>query len=155
MGVAAAMKRLHFEAEILVNAGLKSMVEQPSSDSASPKQIPFAEKASRMNQLKTTLTGASLEGLNESLALCLRRRGIAYEFANLISYSSHEQYAEKLLRRLSMEAPPNFSQTTDPTTVEGRPASIHLPQCHCQGHQAGSCIGSTIGQRVDECFERL
>lgn len=47
-----------------------------------------------------------------NLALCLRRRGIAYEFANLISYSAHEQYAEKLLRHLSMDAPPNFAQTT-------------------------------------------
>lgn len=65
MGVAAAMKRLHFEAEILVTAGLKSMVEQPTTESAAPEQIPFAEKISRMNQLKTVLVGVSLEGQNE------------------------------------------------------------------------------------------
>ena len=178
MGVAAAMKRLHFEAEILVTAGLKSMVEQPTAESAAPKQIPFAEKISRMNQLKTVLVGVSLEGQNEpsnalieeccqqfesrvlkyvepakcgsreseivsgksdkklridgtnltvketktnpdeavntaySLSLCFRRRGIAYEFANLISYSAHELYVEKLLRHLSTDAPPNYTQTT-------------------------------------------
>lgn len=178
IGVAAAMKRLHFEAEILVTAGLKAMVEQPTAESATPKQIPFAEKVSRMNQLKATLVGITLEGQNEpanalieeccqqfetrvlkyiepakcgsreseivsgktdkklridgasltvketktnpdeavntaySLAMCFRRRGIAYEFANLISYSAHEQYVEKLLRHLSLEPPPNYSQTT-------------------------------------------
>ena len=172
------MKRLHFEAEILVTAGPKSMVEQPTAESAAPKQIPFAEKISMMNQLKTVLVGVSLEGQNEpsnalieecrqqfesrvlkyiepakcgsreseivsgksdktlridgtnltvketktnpneavntaySLSLCFRRRGIAYEFANLISYSAHEQYVEKLLRHLSTDAPPNYSQTT-------------------------------------------
>lgn len=72
MGVAAAMKRLHFEAEILVTAGLKSMVEQPSSDSAAPKQIPFAEKGQRSFQENLTRSFAPMV----QTSLSKRRRRI-------------------------------------------------------------------------------
>ena len=46
------------------------------------------------------------------LAQCLRRRGLAYDFAGLISFQAHEKYVEKLLRHLSIEAPPGFHSTT-------------------------------------------
>lgn len=45
------------------------------------------------------------------LASCLRRRGIAYDFANLINFQSHDRYVEKLLRHLSIEPPPGFQAT--------------------------------------------
>lgn len=34
------------------------------------------------------------------LMQCMRRRAVAYEFANLISFVEHERYIDKLLRRL-------------------------------------------------------
>ena len=46
------------------------------------------------------------------LALCLRRRGLAYEFANLISYGVHEKYVEQLLRHLHIDPPPGYAATT-------------------------------------------
>ena len=46
------------------------------------------------------------------LAQCLRRRGLAYDSAGLITFQSHEKYSEKLLHHLSIEAPPRFHSTT-------------------------------------------
>ena len=43
---------------------------------------------------------------------CFRRRAVAYEFAYLISYNAQEVYVQKLFKHLSLEAPPNFAQTT-------------------------------------------
>ena len=37
MGASAAIRRLHFESEVIVTASLKAMVENPASDSAQPK----------------------------------------------------------------------------------------------------------------------
>jgi hypothetical protein len=47
-----------------------------------------------------------------NLATCLRRRGIAYDFANLISFRAHELYVERLLRHLSLEPPPAYQHVT-------------------------------------------
>eukprot|EP00435_Cladocopium_sp_Y103_P022983 s4341_g5.t1 len=46
------------------------------------------------------------------LQQCLRRRATAYEFASLISFSAHEKYIDKLLRRLHTEPPPNYQATS-------------------------------------------
>ena len=37
------------------------------------------------------------------LQQCLKRRAVAYEFAGLISYRTHEQYIDNFLRRLGAE----------------------------------------------------
>lgn len=42
------------------------------------------------------------------LSQCLKRRGLAYEFAYLISFRAHELYTEKLLKHLSVEPPMGF-----------------------------------------------
>ena len=47
LGAVAAVRRLHFEAEIVVTATLRSSVEQPS-DSSTPKPLPHAERTARM-----------------------------------------------------------------------------------------------------------
>ena len=46
------------------------------------------------------------------LQRCFRRRGLAYEFAGLISFTAHERYVEALMRHLTLEPPPNFQQVT-------------------------------------------
>ena len=46
------------------------------------------------------------------LSQCLKRRGLAYEFANLISFRAHELYTEKLLKHLNVEPPIGFQAAT-------------------------------------------
>ena len=170
MGAAAAVRRLHYECEVIMTSTIRSTVETP--DSSTPKAIPFAEKTARMEQIRLRLQGLNITGVGEpshslldecahqfetrvlkyleparctsreneitsgrtdkklkldagslsikesksvpdeavsttyNLAACLRRRGIAYDFANLINFRSHELYVEKLLRHLSLEPPP-------------------------------------------------
>ena len=178
IGGTAAVRRLHFEAEIILTASLKASVEQPASDSSTPKPTPLAERNARMTQLKNDLAGVLIEGIGEpshslvdecnhqyetrtlryieparchsremevltvrndkvlkinanmlsvketktlpdesvttayQLALCFKRRAIAYDFANLISFTAHERYTASLMHHLSMEPPPNFQRTT-------------------------------------------
>eukprot|EP00435_Cladocopium_sp_Y103_P026152 s3258_g6.t1 len=136
-----------------------------------PKAVPFAEKAARLQQLRERFQGLNIQGAGEPsssqfetrvlkhieaqrctsreveiqsglsgkklkldagtlaiketrevpdeaisttfhLAMCLRRRGLAYEFANLISFRVHELYTERLLKHLSTEPPVGFQATT-------------------------------------------
>ena len=65
IGGTAAVRRLHFEAEIILTAALKASVEQPSSDSSTPKPTPIAERNARMTQFKTDLAGVLIEGVGE------------------------------------------------------------------------------------------
>lgn len=174
LGASAAVKRLHFESEVILTSIMRAAVEQPVSEHGTPKPVPYAEKTLRMDQLKRTLVGIEIEGVHEpaqslldetchqydtrvlryieaakclsreneitnskvdkklrldatSLTIketktspdentstafhvmqCLRRRGLAYEFANLISYTAHERYINRLMRHLSIDAPPGF-----------------------------------------------
>lgn len=63
MGEAAAVRRLHFEAEIIITASLKAAVENPTFDTSKP--IPPAEKNARMRNLRANLTGVNIEGAME------------------------------------------------------------------------------------------
>ena len=65
MGATAAVRRLHFEAEIVLTATLKSQVEGTDRDAAGPKPLPFAERISRMETLQRRLPGLNLQGPNE------------------------------------------------------------------------------------------
>ena len=178
IGGTASMRRLHFESEIILTASLKASIEQPSTDSSTPKPTPIAERNARMTQLRNELSGVLIEGVGEpshslvdecnhqyetktlryieparchsremevltvkndkvlkinantlsvketktlpdeavttayQLAQCFKRRAIAYDFANLISFTAHERYTESLMHHLSMEPPPNFQHTT-------------------------------------------
>ena len=177
IGAMAALRRLHFESEVVVTASLKAMVEQPS-DSQTAKTIPYAERVVRMDRLKATLQGIVIEGHSEpsqalldeccqqydqrilrymepakctsrqsevlsnkvekklklntnnmtlqetktvpdadsstafSLMQCFRRRGLAYDFAQLISFRAHEKYVDTLFKHLSAEPPPNYVATS-------------------------------------------
>ena len=176
MGAAAAVRRLHYECEVIMTSTIRSTVETP--DSSTPKAFPFAEKTARMDQIKLRLQGLNIAGTGEpshalldacahqfetrvlkylepakctsreneitagrtdkklkldagslsikesktmadetvpttyNLATCLRRRGIAYDFASLMSFRAHELYVERLLRHLSLEPPPSYQHVT-------------------------------------------
>ena len=85
LGALAAVRRLHFEAEIVLTATLRSSVEQPSESSA-PKPLPFAERTARMNQLKGELPGLNLTSLNEPAQALLDKCVFQYEH-RLLRYS--------------------------------------------------------------------
>ncbi len=53
------------------------------------------------------------QGLNELQTYeALRRRGIAYEFADMISWNTHERYLTKLFSHLRKEAPQHYVSPT-------------------------------------------
>eukprot|EP00435_Cladocopium_sp_Y103_P041876 s526_g11.t1 len=194
VGALAAIRRLHFEAEIVVTSTLKASVESPQ-ESTTPRPLPQAERNARMRQLKQQFTGLNLEGLNEpsqalidecchqnesrvlryiepakcnsresevavgrtdrklriesntlsvkeakttpdedvttsyKLQQCMRRRAVAYEFASLISFSAHEKYIDKLLRRLNADPPPNYQATSMSQILRAdREVWVHMSQ---------------------------
>ena len=63
MGVMSALRRLHFESEIILTATLRSAVESP--DSSTPRVMPFAERNARLDQLRTRFTGLNIHGAGE------------------------------------------------------------------------------------------
>lgn len=65
IGGAAALRRLHFESEIILTASLKASIEQPTSDSSMPKPTPIAERNARLTQLRNEFTGVLIEGVGE------------------------------------------------------------------------------------------
>lgn len=65
VGELASVKRLVFECQAFTLQVLKSAIEAPGSDSATPKKIPPAEKEARLVSLKAKVTGLLLEGVNE------------------------------------------------------------------------------------------
>ena len=194
LGAVAAVRRLHFEAEIVVTSILRSSVGQPSESSA-PKPLPHAERTARMRQLQGQFPGLNLVGLNEpaqalldecvfqyehrllryiepakcnsreaevmagksdrklrieanslsvreskntpdedvsnayKLQQCLRRRAVAYGFAGLISFAVHEQYIDRLMRRLNTEPPSNYQATSLNQILRAdREVWVHLSQ---------------------------
>ena len=78
MGAIAAARRLHFEAEIVLTATLRSSVDQPS-DSSTPKPLPFAERVARMEQLRGQFPGLNISGLNEPAQALLDECVFQYE----------------------------------------------------------------------------
>ena len=65
IGATASVRRLHFEAEVIVTASLKAAVEAPTSESVTPKAIPFAERSARLAHIRAKLPGLYLEGPGE------------------------------------------------------------------------------------------
>ena len=178
MGLTAGLRRLHFEAEIILTSVLKASIEEPVGETAAPKSTPVAERNARLRQMRGDLPGILIEGEGEpshllvdecvhqhetkllryiepakchsrdsevansktekklkvdantlairesksipdesilnayNLQRCLKRRGLAYHFAGLISFSAHERYVEALMRHLTLEPPPNFQAVT-------------------------------------------
>ena len=216
MGAVAAVKRLHFESEIVLTSMMRSAVEQPLSDSSSPKPIPYAEKTMRLERLKRTLNGIQIEGIyepaqslldecchqhdtrvlkyleparcasreleithskvdkrlkldNNTLAIkeskttpdenvstafhvlqCFKRRAIAYEFAGLISFDSHERCINKLMKHLSIDPPPHYQAVSLTQVLRAdREVFVYCSQ-NCQDIRADAA-----GQRpLDAMLER-
>jgi len=59
LGALAALRRLHFEAEIIFTATLKSSAEHPQ-DASTPKPLPFAERTARLSRPRGAVGIAAL-----------------------------------------------------------------------------------------------
>ncbi len=57
MGLTAGLRRLHFEAEIILTSVLKASIEEPVGESAAPKSTPVAERNARIRQMRNDLPG--------------------------------------------------------------------------------------------------
>ena len=64
LGAISALRRLHFEAEIIITSTFRASVEQPS-ESSTPKPLPHAERSARTQQIKTQFPGLNVSGVNE------------------------------------------------------------------------------------------
>ena len=62
------------------------------------------------------------------LRYCLSRRGLALEQANVLSYSNHNKWMEKLLTSRLETAPPVFAKVTF-QQLDGRPCDNHFEAC--------------------------
>jgi len=65
MGLTAGLRRLHFEAEIILTSVLKASIEEPVSESSTPKPTPVAERNARLKKMRTDLPGVLIEGAGE------------------------------------------------------------------------------------------
>ena len=63
MGAAAALRRLHFEAEVVLTSTIRASVE--TAETGIPKPVPFAEKAARLEELRMRFTGLNIHGTGE------------------------------------------------------------------------------------------
>ena len=79
----ALIKRITFEAQTYLVAFLRQGVEQ--QDDTLPKKIPFAERQTRMDALKTRLTGVAIKGELEPAHVVLERACQMYD-QNIIKY---------------------------------------------------------------------
>jgi hypothetical protein len=64
LGAFAALRRLPFEAEIIVTSTWRASVEQPP-ESSTPKPLPYAERSARMQQIRTQFPVLNVSGVNE------------------------------------------------------------------------------------------
>jgi hypothetical protein len=110
LGAVSVLRRLHFEAEIIVTSTFRASVERPSESSA-PKPLPHAERAARLSQIKTQFPGLNMSGVNEPAQALLDE--CVFQFENrLIRYiepakcnsRESEVMAGKSDRKLRIEA---------------------------------------------------
>ncbi|CAJ1376967.1 unnamed protein product [Effrenium voratum] len=113
-GPLASARRLHFEAEVVVTASLKASIEGASD--SQPKKITYAEKSSRMQQVKRELQGAVVEGVlepsDEVLEICVHQ----YETRTL-------QYVEAA------------KCTSRDMELTGKAATVGFEYADCEGEQ--------------------
>ena len=104
----ALIKRITFEAQTYLVAFLRQGVEQ--QDDTLPKKIPFAERQTRMDALKTRLTGVAIKGELEPAHVVLERACQMYD-QNIIKYlepsvcisRTYEIQGSKQTRELAFE----------------------------------------------------
>lgn len=134
MGELAALRRLHFESDIIVTAALKASVESP--DQTVPKQIPFAERTARTNELRLRLQGIDITGINEpSFALldeCCQQHDLrVLKYVEPARCTSREIEISHTKSTKKLKLDTNSLTVTETKSVpdESISATYHLAQC--------------------------
>ncbi|CAL1140094.1 unnamed protein product [Cladocopium goreaui] len=99
---AALLRRLLFESYTLTATELKRKADNTESDA--PKKLPIQEIAARFTAIEKKLQPLKIE----SVMNAMRRRGIAYELANLMSFEKRELIVNMLFAELQREPMDGF-----------------------------------------------
>eukprot|EP00434_Breviolum_minutum_P046318 symbB.v1.2.041816.t1/scaffold8689.1/size5366/1 len=90
MGLTVGLRRLHFEAEIVLTSVLKASIEEPVGETAAPKSTPLAERNARLRQMRADLPGILIEGeggvkpLDTALMDALKDYSTAFHLLRLV-----------------------------------------------------------------------
>eukprot|EP00435_Cladocopium_sp_Y103_P030754 s2321_g7.t1 len=115
VGGVAALKRLLFESQTQLLADLKDKILNP--EPASARRVPAAERDARLANLRARLIGVDRESDHEAAVQssyqaieALKRRGLALEFAGVMSYVNHERYVQLLFAHLNRDPPAGYNR---------------------------------------------
>lgn len=165
LGAVSSLRRLHFEAEIIVTSTFRASVEQPS-DSATPKPLPHAERIARLQQLKTQYPGLNMTGVNEPAQALLDECVFQFEH-RLLRYiepakcnsREAEVMAGKSDRRLRIEANSLSVKESRTTPEEDVGTAYKLQQClrrRALGYEFANLISFQCHERyIDRLMRRL
>ena len=134
MGALSALKRLHFESEVILTSTLRASVETP--ESSTPKPLPFAERTSRMEALRRKYTGINIHGVGEpSQALVdeichqFEARTLRHVEAARCTSRETEIQAGKSEKKLKLDVGSLAVKETHSTPDETVSTTYNLAQC--------------------------
>jgi len=165
LGAVSALRRLHFEAEIIVTSTFRAAVEQPSEASA-PKPLPHAERTARLLQIKNQFPGLNMSGVNEPAQALLDE--CVFQFENrLIRYiepaKCNSREAEVMVgktdRKLRIEANSLSVKESKNIPEEDVGTAYKLQQClrrRAIGYEFANLISFECHERyIDRLMRRL
>jgi hypothetical protein len=165
MGALASLRRLHFEAEIVLTATLKASVEQPQ-DLSAPKPMPHAERSARLEQIKRQFPGLSMDGVHEpSQALldeCVHQydaRAIRYVEPAKCNSREMEVAVGKSDRKLRIESNSLTVRETKSTPEEDVSSAYKLHLCFKRraiAYEFAGLVSWEVHERyIDKLMRRL
>lgn len=136
LGSVAALKRLHFESEIVLTSMMRSAVEQPVSEHSTPKPIPFAEKNMRLQRIRNNLPGIELDGVYEPAqslldeACCQHStRVLRYIEPSKCTSRELEITQSKVDKKLKIDSNTLTVKESKTSPDENISAAFHVQQC--------------------------
>lgn len=133
MGPAAAMRRLHFEAEVVITSSVRSSVE---ATDAVPRPVPIAEKNARLEQLRNRFQGLNIHGTGKP-SHCLLDECCAQFESRTLKYieparctsRENEITAGKSDKKLRVDAGSLSIKETKSVPDEAISTTFHLSMC--------------------------
>ena len=165
LGAVSSLRRLHFEAEIIVTSTFRASVEQPS-DSSTPKPLPHAERSARLQQIKMQFPGLNVSGVNEPAQALLDECVFQYEH-RLVRYiepaKCNSREAEVMVgrsdRKLRIEANSLSVKESKSVPDEDVGTAYKLQQClrrRAIGYEFANLISFECHERyIDKLMRRL
>ena len=134
IGAAAALRRLHFESEVVLTSTIRASVETPETGTV--KQIPFAEKTARMDDLRARFTGLNIQGTGEPSHALLDEVCSQFE-SRVLRYVEPQRCTSRELeittgrsdKKLKLDAGTLAIRETKSIPDEAISTTFHLAQC--------------------------